>query len=125
MASKKDCTAIMRIITAANPHVKFNDDTATAWAISFREVPRLKLFLVAKEFIKTGTRFTPSVSEIWAAVEKFTNINTYWQPPADLQDERCMWFMAISGLDDPFELTEKQVNAIYETQVTYHEVAQP
>ena len=116
MASKKDCMAIMRIITAANPHAKFNEDTATAWAISFGDIPRLKLFLVIKEFIKTGTKFTPSVSEIWAAVEKFNNTNTYWQPPADQHDERCMWFMAISGLDDAYELTDKQVTAIYEME---------
>lgn len=113
MATKKDCTAIIRLITAASPHVKFNEDTATAWAISFSDIPRLKLFLVAKEFIKTGTRFTPSVSEIWAGIRKFEGTRTYWQPPEDPQDERCMWFMAISGLDDTGELTEKQVAEIY------------
>ena len=113
MATKKDCIAIMRLITAANPHVKYNEDTATAWAISFSDVPRLKLFLVAKEFIKTGTRFTPSVSEIWTGIRAFDGKRTYWQPPAYPPDERCEWLMAISGIDDPLDLTEKQIEEIY------------
>lgn len=113
MANKEDCTRLLKLIADANPNVKFSDGTPASWAIAFQGVPRLKLFLVVQDFIRTGSRFTPAVSEIWELLRKFDVNNTYWQPPKDRRDERCMWYMSINGIDNPDDLSEKIVREVF------------
>lgn len=113
MANKEDCIRLMKMVTDANPGVKFGEGTPVVWANAFHSVPRLKLFLVVQEYIRIGSRFTPAISEIWELVHKFDLQNTYWQPPKDARDERCMWYMAINGVSDPDEIPAKVISEVY------------
>lgn len=113
MANKEDCIRLMKLITDVNPGVKFGEGTPAAWAIAFQGVHRLKLFLVVQDFIRNGSRFTPTVSEIWELVRKFDTQNTYWQPPKDAKDERCMWWMCLNGISDPYDIPAKVIAEVY------------
>jgi hypothetical protein len=113
MADLRDCIALLKLISGANPSAKFNANTPQVWASAFHDVHRLKLFIAVDEYIKHGSKFTPAVSEIYELIRQFDFRQGWWRPPEMPEDEKCMWFMEINNITDPFDLTEEQVRAIY------------
>lgn len=127
--TKPDITKIFKLLCGAIPNAKFTNDTVKAWMVMFGHVDRIKLLQCVKSYIlrieiettgvfgveyKGGGIYFPTASEINAELKKHQRKYPHWQPPHDQQDERCLWFMALNGINDPGDLTEAQVDTIYE-----------
>ena len=113
MASRSDIIDIQKLMEGAIPASKFNNNTINAWVAAFGHVHRLKLYLVARQIMLTGCKFTPAVSEVNKALQDFDVHNSYWQPPQDAADERLMWYMLINGISDPYQVSEKVIGEVY------------
>lgn len=109
-----DVTKIFKLITGSIPNAKYNEDTMKAWMTMFGHVDRLKLLLSVKQFLLSGAKFFPTVSEINAEVIAHGNEHPYWQPAKDAKDQRCLWFMELNGITSVDNLTQAQVDTIYE-----------
>ena len=111
---KQDIITIFELLCGGIPNAKFTPDTVKAWMLMFGHVDRLKLMECAKRYMLKAGRFFPTVQEMNAELHTFDHANSYWAPPSDKKDERCMWFMACNGITNPAELTQGQVDTIYE-----------
>ncbi len=112
--TKADVTTIFKMLCGGIPNAKFTPDTVKSWMMMFGHIDRLKLMECAKQYMLKVGIFFPKVAEMNAELRAFDHRNTYWQPPSDKKDERCMWFMACNGIADPSGLTQAQIDTIYE-----------
>jgi hypothetical protein len=111
MATKSDVAFVINYLAAVFANDKIEETTVHAWALSFRETPRMWLARHAMKWAEAEKWF-PKIGELRYKIDQemrgMTRGGARWQPPHSKRDEAVMWLCFIRGIG-PDELTIKDL----------------